>query len=144
MTHEPIRKALAAGPTNSVWECDIRHGEMSRHAYVCAPNWGIVATVGLDRSLPHWDAPQRANAALIAACNPSAIAALLADLDRAHAEVQEQARLNGMGADREAALMAQVEALARERDQLKQQLAFLSNPNRAAKMGQGSLGDVGV
>lgn len=88
MTHEPIRKALAAGPTNSVWECDIRHGEMSRHAYVCAPNWGIVATVGLDRSLPHWDAPQRANAALIAACNPSAIAALLADLDRANREVQ--------------------------------------------------------
>ena len=38
------------------------------------------------------------------------------------AEVQEQARLNGMGAERELALMAQVSRLEAERDQLRAEL----------------------
>lgn len=42
---------------------------------------------------------------------------LLADLDRANAEVQEQARLNGMGSEHEAALLALVERVTRERDE---------------------------
>ena len=49
-----------------------------------------------------------------------------AELRRLHAEVEEQCRLNGMGSEREAALMAQVERkseaiqrLWKERDELR-------------------------
>jgi hypothetical protein len=38
----------------------------SRWAYVRADQWGVVASIHLDNSLPHWDGPQRANARLIA------------------------------------------------------------------------------
>lgn len=90
-----IRKALDAGPTDSEWVCDIRHGEMSSHAYVRAPNWGIIATIGLDRSLPHWDVPQRANAQFIASCKPSAIRALLDRLDSAERALRNVKRVIG-------------------------------------------------
>ena len=42
-------------------------------------------------------------------------------------EVQEQARLNGMGAERELALMAQVSRLEAERDQLREAIKKQSN-----------------
>lgn len=41
-----------------------------------------------------------------------------AERDEARAEVQEQARLNGMGSEREARLMAQVQELQQELDRL--------------------------
>ena len=44
------------------------------------------------------------------------------------AEVQEQARLNGMGAERELALMAQVSRLEAERDQLRAELEKVRVP----------------
>ena len=44
------------------------------------------------------------------------------------AEVQEQARLNGMGAERELALMAQVSRLEAERDQLRAELENVRVP----------------
>jgi len=49
-------------------------------------------------------------------------AALLRRIPGLEAEVQEQARLNGMGAERELALMAQVSRLEAERDQLRAEL----------------------
>ena len=49
-------------------------------------------------------------------------AALLRRIPELEAEVQEQARLNGMGAERELALMAQVSRLEAERDQLRAEL----------------------
>ncbi len=61
-------------------------------------------------------------------CEMSKRAASLAaaELRRLHAEVEEQCRLNGMGSEREAALMAQVERkseaiqrLWKERDELR-------------------------
>jgi hypothetical protein len=52
----------------------------------------------------------------IAAANPAAINELLDRLEAAEADALEQARLNGMGASREAALMAKLEAAEKERD----------------------------
>ena len=49
-------------------------------------------------------------------------AALLRRIPGLEAEVQEQARLNGIGAERELALMAQVSRLEAERDQLRAEL----------------------
>lgn len=46
----------------------------------------------------------------IAAANPTAISELLDRLEAAESEALEQARLNGMGGEREAALMARLEA----------------------------------
>ena len=60
-----------------------------------------------------------ANARLIAAANPAAINELINRLEEAESECLEQARLNGMGASREAALMAKLEAAEKERDALR-------------------------
>ena len=56
------------------------------------------------------------DAKFIAAANPAAITELLDRLERAESECLEQARLNGMGSEREAALMAKLEAAEKERD----------------------------
>jgi hypothetical protein len=55
----------------------------------------------------------------IAAANPAAILALLDELGAAHNEILEQARLNGMGSEREAALLAEREQLSREVESLR-------------------------
>ena len=55
-------------------------------------------------------------------------AALLHRIPELEAEVQEQARLNGMGAERELALMAQVSRLEAERDQLRAELEKVRVP----------------
>ena len=47
--------------------------------------------------------------------NPAAISELLDRLEAAESDALEQARLNGMGASREAALMAKLEAAERDR-----------------------------
>ena len=55
--------------------------------------------------------------AFVAAANPATITELLDRLEAAESDCLEQARLNGMGASREAALMAKLEAAERERDE---------------------------
>jgi chromosome segregation ATPase len=87
MTHEPIRKALAA---------DDHVGRLRK----------LLAVV--DAQISRSAQAQYAHDTR----------ALLTDLDRASAEVQEQARLNGMGSEREAALLAQVDRVTLERDML--------------------------
>ena len=59
------------------------------------------------------------DAAFYAAANPAAINELLDRLEAAESDALEQARLNGMGASREAALMAKLEAAEKERDALQ-------------------------
>ena len=59
------------------------------------------------------------DAAFYAASNPSAVIELLDRLEAAEADALEQARLNGMGSEREAALMAKLEAAEKERDALR-------------------------
>jgi len=54
------------------------------------------------------------NANFIAAANPAVINELLDRLEAAESDALEQARLNGMGASREAALMAKVEAAEKD------------------------------
>ena len=56
------------------------------------------------------------------------------ELRRLHAEVNEQARLNGMGAERELALMAKVEAATRARQQAQE--ALYAERDRCAKVVQ--------
>lgn len=55
------------------------------------------------------------NANFIAAANPAVINELLDRLEESESDCLEQARLNGMGASREAALMAKLEAAERDR-----------------------------
>lgn len=55
----------------------------------------------------------------IAAANPAVINSLLERLEAAESDALEQARLNGMGSEREAALMAKLEAAEKERDALR-------------------------
>ena len=57
----------------------------------------------------------RADAAFIAAANPAVITELLDRLEAAESECLEQARLNGMGSEREAALLAKLEAAKKDR-----------------------------
>jgi hypothetical protein len=54
------------------------------------------------------------DAKFIAAANPAVINELLDRLEAAEADALEQARLNGMGASREAALMAKLEAAEKD------------------------------
>lgn len=66
-----------------------------------------------------------ADAKFIAAANPSAISELLNRLESAESDCLEQARLNGMGASREAALMAKLEVVEKERDALRTEIQQL-------------------
>ena len=56
--------------------------------------------------------------------------ALLDRLEAAESECLEQARLNGMGAEREAALLAKLEAAEKERDFAKTEIARLHDDIR--------------
>ncbi len=59
------------------------------------------------------------NANFIAAANPAAISELLDRLEEAESDALEQARLNGIGAEKELALMAKLEAAERACDALR-------------------------
>ena len=74
-----------------------------------------------------------ANASFIAAANPSAISELLDRLEESESDCLEQARLNGMGASREAALMAKLEAAEKERDALRAAVRHEADCVEAAK-----------
>ena len=59
------------------------------------------------------------DAAFYAAANPATVIELINRLEAAESDALEQASLNGMGSEREAALMAKLEAAERERDALR-------------------------
>ena len=67
-----------------------------------------------------------------AAANPAAIDELLDRLERAESECLEQARLNGMGSEREAALMAKLEAAEKERDALRAKITEMEKQEPVA------------
>lgn len=69
----------------------------------------------------------------IAAANPAVINSLLERLEAAESDALEQARLNGMGSEREAALMAKLEAAEKERDALRAALRHEADCVDAAK-----------
>lgn len=78
-----LAKAAPAGP----YTLDASDGAWAHEAFVRAPSWGVVARTGLGPSLPHWDGPQRAVAALFAACDPQTITSICTALQEAHAEL---------------------------------------------------------
>ena len=78
-----------------------------------------VAACGPTKADGGYGPQQEANARLIAAANPATISELLDRLEAAESDALEQARLNGMGSEREAALMAKLEAAEKERDALR-------------------------
>ena len=82
-----------------------------------------VAACGPTKADGGYGPQQEANASLIAAANPATIFELLDRLERAEFKCLEQARLNGMGSEREAALMAKLEAAEKERDALSAELS---------------------
>ena len=59
----------------------------------------------------------------LGAVSPEEINELLDRLEDAEPECLEQARLNGMGAEREAALLSKLEAAEKERDALRSKIA---------------------
>ena len=81
--------------------------------------------IGLDEELS-------TDMAFIAAANPSAISELLDRLEAAESDALEQARLNGMGASREAALMAKLEAAEKERDALRARIEAMEKAGPVA------------
>jgi len=114
-------RRLAQAATPGPW---INHGRQPNVAGL--PHSAVAAKTLLARvySEAYGDVEQEtANASFIAAANPAAISELLDRLEAAEADALEQARLNGMGASREAALMAKLEAAERERDDVAMQLA---------------------
>ena len=56
----------AIKPTPGPWTVSGLGGPWEQSLKIRAPSWGMVAHVGVNPSIPHWDLPQRANAALIA------------------------------------------------------------------------------
>lgn len=68
----------------------------------------------------------------IAAANPAVINELLDRLEAAEQDAEEQARMNGMGASREAALMAKLEAAEKERDALLAKIAEMEKQEPVA------------
>ncbi|CAM3913839.1 hypothetical protein [Delftia tsuruhatensis] len=56
----------ASKPTPGPWTVSGLGGPWEQSLKIRAPSWGMVAHVGVNPSIPHWDLPQRANAALIA------------------------------------------------------------------------------
>jgi hypothetical protein len=94
-----------AGPVAS----DKEDAELFRWLLI-AHDWGICEW---DERESQWVRDSRSASvvrdAIRAACNPTAIRALLQRMDEAEAEVQEQARLNGMGAERELAPRARLD-----------------------------------
>lgn len=56
----------AIKPTPGPWTVSGLGGPWEQSLKIRAPSWGMVAHVGVNPSMPHWDLPQRANAALIA------------------------------------------------------------------------------
>ena len=90
----------AIKPTPGPWTVSGLGGPWEQSLKIRAPSWGMVAHVGVNPSIPHWDLPQRANAALIAEAGTvhhetgltprqlveqrDALAAALAGLDEAY------------------------------------------------------------
>lgn len=90
----------ASKPTPGPWTVSGLGGPWESTLRIRAPSWGLVAQIGVNPGMPHWDLPQRANAALIAEAGTvhhetgltprqlvgqrDALAAALAGLDEAY------------------------------------------------------------
>jgi hypothetical protein len=104
--YQALRDALKAGPTGGTWTV----------------SWDGVITIGGPQdsrvilSANVMDDQRRIDAHYCAEAYPATITALLADLDAERLECMAQAKLNGIGAERELALMAERDALKADLD----------------------------
>lgn len=116
-------RRLAQAATPGPW---INHGRQPNVAGL--PHSAVAAKTLLARvySEAYGDVEQEtANASFIAAANPAAVSELLDRLEAAKSDALEQARLNGMGSEREAKHLAQIAALEKERDAMRAELDAL-------------------
>ncbi len=124
-TNELRRLAQAATP--GPWWVNrdgLNHGFENGVMEINADDWQAFAGVwAINGAKPSEEGV--ANAKFIAAANPAAITEPLDRLEAAEADALEQARLNGMGSEREAALMAKLEAAEKDLDLAKQEVANL-------------------
>jgi hypothetical protein len=74
----------------------------------------------------------------IAAANPATLIELLDRLEDAKSDALEQARLNGVGASREAALLAKLEAAEKERDALRAKIEAMERQEPVAEWVDGA------
>lgn len=121
-----LRK-LAQAATPGPW--DFWHGMVATDI---DNDGGVVIANRPNRSGGKYQVRVDANFQHIAAANPSAILELLARLESAESEVTEQARLNGVGAERELALMAKLEAAEKECDALKAKIEAMEKQEPVA------------
>jgi len=100
MDHKTIREALEAGPTEGPWVADDNEG------FSPWSIWSRMSPTGHGEAGPKIAQIQLANdeadATFIAACNPAAIRALLADLDAKTAEVERLQALHPVAMTKEA------------------------------------------
>jgi hypothetical protein len=107
--YQDLRDALKAGPSN--WTPD-KYGNLRDERNESIRVNGVSLPCG---HVPSSD-PSHKNTAYITAASPATITALLADLDAERLECMAQAKLNGIGAERELALMAERDALKADLD----------------------------
>lgn len=110
------------------------------HGWVAANidnDGGVVVAERPTPSGGKYQAKVDANFKFIAAANPAAINELLDRLEAAESDGLEQARLNGMGGEREAALLSKLEAAGKERDALRAKIEQMEKQEPAAWMGRG-------
>ena len=96
----------AIKPTPGPWVAVGSGGPWEQRISIRAANWGTVAAVGVDPSLPHWDGPQRANARLIAEagtvfhetqCTPRQLVERVKELEEALNGLLQEVDLAGLG-----------------------------------------------
>lgn len=110
--YQPLRDAIAAGPTKGPWKSmPVRSGY-----YIQSASEPAVVVDSTDAEGRYGAIANAADAALIAAADPSTIAELLAERDHLADECHEQARLLGMSGSREAKLLAERDALKSDLD----------------------------
>lgn len=111
--YQPLRDAIAAGPTPGPW---LRHrgkmrieGSPTFYSVHDERGFDVVFWSGFDRY--ESKSLKARNSRYIAAADPSTIAELLAERNHLADECHEQARLLGMSGSREAKLLAERDAL---------------------------------
>ena len=129
-TNELRRLAQAATP--GPWKL-LPVGDKSKCFAVADINFLSVLTVVDECGTSFGAVYLDGDAKFIAAANPATVSELLDRLEEAEADALEQARLNGMGASREAALMAKLEAAEKERDALQAKVEEMEKQEPVAR-----------
>ena len=116
-------RRLAQGATPGPWKM-LPVGDGRQKFAVADSEFLSILTVTDEGGATFGTVYDDADARFIAAANPAAITEILDRLEEAESDALEQARLNGMGSEREAALMARLEAAEKELAELRSSMKF--------------------